>query len=44
MAVAAIRDKTATYANGFIMLIILAAIGALAVSFLPKRRSNSAAG
>jgi sugar phosphate permease len=44
MAVAAIRDKTATYANGFIALIILAAIGALAVSLLPKSSSKSAAG
>jgi sugar phosphate permease len=44
MAVAAIRDKTGTYANGFIMLIVLAAIGALAVSVLPQKRSNSPVG
>jgi MFS family permease len=41
MAVAAIRDKASSYASGFILLIALAAVGALAVSFLPMRKSNS---
>jgi sugar phosphate permease len=44
MAVAAIRDRTSSYASGFIMLLVLAAIGALAVSFLPKRKTNPVAG
>jgi MFS family permease len=43
MAVAAIRDRTSSYTSGFILLIVLAAVGALAVSFLPKRKATSAA-
>lgn len=42
MAVAAVRDRTSSYAAGFILLIALAAVGAFAVSFLPRKRSNSA--
>lgn len=38
MIVATIRDKTATYTGGFLMLIALAFTGALAVSFLPRKR------
>jgi MFS family permease len=39
MAVAALRDRTGTYATGFLLLVVLAAVGALAVSFLPRRRT-----
>ena len=44
MAVAAIRDRTSSYATGFIMLLVLAAIGAVAISFLPRKRSDAAVG
>jgi sugar phosphate permease len=37
MLVAAIRDRTGSYEGGFLVLIGLAAIGALAVAFLPSR-------
>jgi sugar phosphate permease len=37
MIVATIRDKTASYSLGFLMLIGLAAVGALAVSLLPRK-------
>jgi MFS family permease len=37
VVVAAIRDRTSAYTSGFAMLVVLAALGALAVSFLPKR-------
>jgi sugar phosphate permease len=43
LAVAAIRDRTATYAGGFMLLIGLAVMGALAVSFLPGKKSDAAA-
>ncbi len=33
-----IRDRTGTYAGGFAALIVLAAVGALAVSLLPRRK------
>ncbi len=39
MGVAAIRDRTASYATGFALLIAFAAVGAIAVSFLPRKRS-----
>jgi hypothetical protein len=35
MAVAATRDRTGTYTTGFVLLTGLAAVGALAVAFLP---------
>jgi len=38
MVVAAIRDHTSTYSLGFAMLIGLAAMGATAVAFLPRRK------
>jgi sugar phosphate permease len=41
LIVAAIRDRTTNYSGGFIMLIALAALGALAVSFLPKKSKES---
>jgi sugar phosphate permease len=37
MAVATIRDQRGTYEGGFLMLMALAAIGWLAVAFLPAR-------
>ncbi len=36
MAVAAMRDASTTYTSGFLVLVSLAAVGAIAVSFLPK--------
>jgi MFS family permease len=45
MAVALIRDATGSYRTGFVVLIVLAAVGALAVSFLPSpRRVGTGAG
>ena len=37
MVVAGMRDSSGTYANGFLVLVALAAIGAAAVAFLPRR-------
>jgi MFS family permease len=36
MIVAGLRDRTGSYTNGFLVLLGLAALGALAVSFLPR--------
>lgn len=36
MAVATIRDRTGSYEPGFVMLIVLACVGALAVTLLPR--------
>ena len=36
MAVATLRDRTGSYAPGFALLVALAVLGALAVSFLPR--------
>jgi MFS family permease len=36
MYVASTRDQTGTYASGFLVLVVLAAIGAAAVALLPK--------
>ena len=36
MAVAALRDNAGTYAPGFGLLVALAALGAVAIAFLPK--------
>jgi MFS family permease len=36
MAVATIRDQTGTYSGGFLLLVVLAAVGAVAVSLLPR--------
>jgi sugar phosphate permease len=41
MLVAKIRDATGSYGPGFVLLITLAAIGALAVALLPKPRPDS---
>ncbi len=37
MFVAGMRDTTGSYASGFLLLVVLAAIGALAVAFLPRQ-------
>jgi sugar phosphate permease len=37
MVVASLRDSTGSYQAGFVVLVALAAIGAIAVSFLPAR-------
>jgi MFS family permease len=37
MAVAALRDRTGSYGPGFALLVGLAALGALAVAFLPRQ-------
>ena len=41
MIVAGMRDVSGSYANGFMLLLILAAGGAIAVSFLPKRGAHA---
>ena len=41
MIVAGLRDRSGTYEVGFLLLLVLAAIGALAVSFLPARRGTT---
>jgi sugar phosphate permease len=38
MAVATIRDRSGSYGAGFALLVALAALGAVAVSFLPRPR------
>ncbi len=38
MLVATIRDRTGSYAGGFTLLVALAALGAVAVAFLPRPR------
>jgi sugar phosphate permease len=43
MTVATLRDRTGSYTDGFLVLLVLAAIGAAAVSFLPSRPARSAA-
>jgi hypothetical protein len=35
MLVASLRDSSGTYGPGFLVLVVLAALGAIAVSFLP---------
>ena len=40
MLVAGIRDRTGSYGQGFTVLVVLAAVGAFAVSMLPKRGSG----
>ncbi len=41
MAVATIRDQTGSYTLGFALLVTLAALGAVAVAFLPGRRGGT---
>jgi hypothetical protein len=38
MLVATIRDRTGSYGGGFMLLVTLAGVGAVAVSLLPRRR------
>jgi sugar phosphate permease len=40
MMVAMMRDQTASYSLGFLLLLGLAAVGALAVSLLPRRKAE----
>jgi MFS family permease len=40
MMVATMRDRTASYSLGFLLLLGLAAVGALAVSLLPRRKAG----
>jgi len=42
MAVAALRDSSGSYGPGFVLLVALAALGAVAVGLLPKRASGPA--
>lgn len=44
MAVATIRDQTGSYAYGFALLVVLAALGAVAVAFLPSQRGGARGG
>lgn len=39
MLVAGMRDRTGSYASGFLLLILLAALGAAAVALLPRKRT-----
>jgi MFS family permease len=41
MAVATLRDRTGSYGPGFALLVALAAVGAVAVSFLPRPRPTA---
>jgi MFS family permease len=42
MAVAALRDRSGSYGPGFALLVSLAALGAVAVSLLPRRQTPPA--
>ena len=42
MAVAALRDRSGSYGPGFALLVSLAALGAVAVSLLPRRQTPAA--
>ena len=42
MAVAALRDRSGSYGAGFVLLVGLAVVGALAVSFLPRPKPAGA--
>jgi MFS family permease len=44
VAVATLRDQTGAYSAGFMLLVTLAALGALAVAFLPPSRTPVATG
>ena len=44
MAVATIRDRTGSYASGFLLLVALAAVGAVAVALLPRRGETADVG
>jgi MFS family permease len=40
MAVAALRDRSGSYGPGFALLVVLAVLGAVAVSLLPRHRKS----
>jgi MFS family permease len=42
MAVATLRDRSGSYGAGFVLLVSLAVLGALAVSFLPRPKAAAA--
>ena len=42
MAVAALRDRSGSYGSGFVLLVGLAVLGAVAVSFLPRPKPAAA--
>ena len=44
MVVAGMRDASGSYASGFLLLVVLAALGAVAVSFLPRQRDAQPTG
>lgn len=44
MAVASLRDSTGTYTTSFVLLSLLAALGAVAISFLPDGRPRAVGG
>ena len=44
MLVAALRDRSGSYENGFMVLLALAAVGAIAVSLLPRSPRQQQAG
>ena len=37
VVVATVRDRTGSYSGGFVLLMVLAAVGAVAVALLPKQ-------
>jgi sugar phosphate permease len=41
MIVAAVRDRTGSYTGGFSLLLVLAVVGALAVSLLPSSKESA---
>jgi MFS family permease len=43
MVVAGLRDRSGSYTSGFMLLLALAVIGAIAVSFLPRGQQSAAA-
>jgi len=43
MGVAALRDQSGSYSGGFMVLVGLAALGAIAVAFLPSRPERTGA-
>lgn len=42
MVVAGLRDRFGSYTNGFLLLLMLAVVGAIAVSFLPRSLQSGA--
>jgi MFS family permease len=44
MAVATLRDATGTYTTSFVLLALLAALGAVAIAFLPDPKSRALGG